>query len=183
MMLARSRLLVCAGALAAVSALVAGGGPAVAAPQSAQARQMAPAGQPAGHGHGYGRFTHPLAVDNRFFPLTVGTEFIYHGKIVENGETKPHSVTFTVTDNVTFLTSSPATASLNVSPGLVPVAQFGNSGPDQAVSLGAADLVQLVATITDKDGDASSANLNLGSLPKGHYTVVLNGNQIGQVDV
>ncbi len=38
-----------------------------------------------------------------------------------------------------------------------------NTGPDQAVSLGAADLVQLVATITDKDGDASSANLNLGS--------------------
>ena len=26
------------------------------------------------------------------------------------------------------------------------------------------------------------ANLNLGSLPKGHYTVVLNGNQIGEVD-
>jgi hypothetical protein len=98
MMLARSRLLVCAGALAAVSALLAGGGPAVAAPQSAQARQMAQAGPPAGHGHGYGRFTHPLAVDNRFFPLTVGTEFIYHGKIVENGKAKPHSVTFTVTD-------------------------------------------------------------------------------------
>jgi hypothetical protein len=98
MMLARSRLLVCAGALAAVSALLAGGGPAVAAPQSAQARQMAQAGPPADHGHGYGRFTHPLAVHNRFFPLTVGTEFIYHGKIVENGKAKPHSVTFTVTD-------------------------------------------------------------------------------------
>jgi len=26
------------------------------------------------------------------------------------------------------------------------------------------------------------ANLNLGSLPKGHYTVVLNGNQIGEVN-
>ena len=38
-----------------------------------------------------------------------------------------------------------------------------NSGPDQAVSLSAADLVQLVATITDKDGDANSASLNLGS--------------------
>jgi hypothetical protein len=97
-MFARSRLLMFAGALGAVSALLAGGGPAVAAPQSAQAGQMAQAGQPAGHGHRYGRFTHPLAVDNRFFPLTVGTEFIYHGKIVENGETKPHSVTFTVTD-------------------------------------------------------------------------------------
>jgi hypothetical protein len=59
---------------------------------------MAQAGQPAGHGHGYGRFTHPLAVHNRFFPLTVGTEFTYHGKIVENGKARPHSVTFTVTD-------------------------------------------------------------------------------------
>jgi hypothetical protein len=85
-MFARSRLLIFfAGALCAVSALLAGGGQAVAAP-------------PAGHGHGYGRFTHPLAVHNRFFPLTVGTEFIYHGKIVENGKAKPHSVTFTVTD-------------------------------------------------------------------------------------
>jgi hypothetical protein len=97
-MFARSRLLTFAGALCAVSALLAGGGQAVAAPQSAQARQTAQAGQPAGHGHGYGRFTHPLAVHNRFFPLTVGTEFIYHGKIVENGKAKPHSVTFTVTD-------------------------------------------------------------------------------------
>ena len=88
-MFARSRLLTFAGALCAVSALLAGGGQAVAAPL---------ASQPAGHGHGYGRFTHPLAVHNRFFPLTVGTEFIYHGKIVENGKAKPHSVTFTVTD-------------------------------------------------------------------------------------
>src|SRR5690242_3814840 len=93
-MFARSRLLMFAGTLGAVSALLAGGGPAVAAPQSAQARQMAQAGQR----HGYDRFTHPLAVDNRFFPLAVGTRFIYHGKIVENGEAKPHSVTFTVTD-------------------------------------------------------------------------------------
>ena len=38
-----------------------------------------------------------------------------------------------------------------------------NTGPDQAVSLSAANLVQLVATITDKDGDANSATLNLGS--------------------
>src|SRR5689334_2115523 len=85
-MFARSRLLIFfAGALCAVSALLAGGGQAVAAP-------------PAGHGHGYGRFTRPLAVDNRFFPLTAGTEFTYHGTIVENGKAKPHSVTFTVTD-------------------------------------------------------------------------------------
>ncbi len=88
-MFARSRLLMFAGVLCAVSVLLAGAGQAVAAPW---------AGQPAGHGHGYGRFTHPLAVHNRFFPLTVGTEFIYHGTIVENGKARAHSVTFTVTD-------------------------------------------------------------------------------------
>jgi len=58
-MFARSRLLMFAGALGAVSALLAGGGPAAAAPaapQSAQAGQMAQAG----HGPGYGRFTHPV---------------------------------------------------------------------------------------------------------------------------
>ncbi len=27
------------------------------------------------------------------------------------------------------------------------------------------------------------ANLNLGSLPKGHYTILLNGNQIGEVTI
>lgn len=37
-----------------------------------------------------------------------------------------------------------------------------NTGPDQESSLGAADLVKLVATITDKDGDSNSATLNLG---------------------
>ncbi|WP_256548493.1 DUF5801 repeats-in-toxin domain-containing protein, partial [Pseudomonas sp. ENNP23] len=38
-----------------------------------------------------------------------------------------------------------------------------DSGPDQEVSLGSADLVKLVATLTDKDGDSSSASLNLGN--------------------
>ncbi|MGG5870978.1 retention module-containing protein [Pseudomonas peli] len=38
-----------------------------------------------------------------------------------------------------------------------------NDGPDQASSLASANLVQLVVTITDKDGDAASATLNLGS--------------------
>ena len=93
-MFTRSRLLMFAGALGGACALLAGGGSAVAAPQSAQARQMAQAG----HGPGYGRFTHPLAVDNRMFPLVPGTEFTYHGTIVEGGKAKPHSVTFTVSD-------------------------------------------------------------------------------------
>ncbi len=37
-----------------------------------------------------------------------------------------------------------------------------NTGPDQEASLLAADLVKLTATITDKDGDAASASINLG---------------------
>ncbi|NPY89802.1 hypothetical protein DZ962_032285, partial [Pseudomonas aeruginosa] len=36
-------------------------------------------------------------------------------------------------------------------------------GPDQATGLSAADLVKLVATITDRDGDPDSATLNLGN--------------------
>jgi len=32
------------------------------------------------------------------FPLAVGSQFTYQGRIVEGGESKPHSVTFTVTD-------------------------------------------------------------------------------------
>ncbi|WP_295559318.1 DUF5801 repeats-in-toxin domain-containing protein [uncultured Hyphomicrobium sp.] len=38
-----------------------------------------------------------------------------------------------------------------------------NSGPDQETSLGAANLVQLTATITDADGDTASATVNLGN--------------------
>ena len=55
--------------------------------------------QPSGHAsHGYGRFSEPLDVDNRMFPLAVGTEFVYRGKITEDGVSKPHRVVFTVTD-------------------------------------------------------------------------------------
>ncbi|MDP1708674.1 MAG: retention module-containing protein [Gammaproteobacteria bacterium] len=38
-----------------------------------------------------------------------------------------------------------------------------NTGPDQATSLSAANLVSLTATITDADGDSNSATVNLGS--------------------
>ncbi|WP_378006067.1 DUF5801 repeats-in-toxin domain-containing protein [Aeromonas jandaei] len=38
-----------------------------------------------------------------------------------------------------------------------------NSGPDQESSLLSANLVKLVGTITDKDGDSQSANVDLGS--------------------
>jgi hypothetical protein len=47
-----------------------------------------------------GQFSKPLTVDNQMFPLVPGTEFTYHGTIAEGGETKEHSVVFTVTDLV-----------------------------------------------------------------------------------
>jgi hypothetical protein len=47
---------------------------------------------------GPGRFSAPLHADNRMFPLTPGTQYVYQGRIVEGGESKPHSVVFTVSD-------------------------------------------------------------------------------------
>ena len=99
-MFARARSLIPAGALGAMCGLLAGcGGSASgpAAPQTAQASkaaQSAPASQQAGNG----RFSQPLAVDNPMFPLAVSTQFSYQGTIVQDGESKPHTVTFTVTD-------------------------------------------------------------------------------------
>ena len=43
------------------------------------------------------RFSAPLRVNNRMFPLTPGTQYVYRGKIVEGGKSKAHSVAFTVT--------------------------------------------------------------------------------------
>lgn len=43
-------------------------------------------------------FSAPAQVDNRMFPLKPGTQYVYQGKIVEGGESKPHSVVFTVSD-------------------------------------------------------------------------------------
>jgi hypothetical protein len=43
-------------------------------------------------------FSAPAQVDNRMFPLTPGTQYVYQGRIVAGGESKPHSVVFTVTD-------------------------------------------------------------------------------------
>ena len=42
-------------------------------------------------------FPHPTRVKNRLFPLVPGTQFIYQGRIVQGGESTPHSVVFTVT--------------------------------------------------------------------------------------
>ena len=43
------------------------------------------------------RFSAPVHIDNRMFPLRPGTEYVYQGKIVEGGKSKAHSVVFTVT--------------------------------------------------------------------------------------
>jgi hypothetical protein len=93
-MFARPRSLISAGALGAVCGLLAGCGSSAPGPAATQAAAAAAATQAAGHG----TFSHPLAVNNPMFPLAAGTQFSYQGKIVQDGESKPHSVTFTVTD-------------------------------------------------------------------------------------
>jgi hypothetical protein len=118
-MFARSRWLLSAGALGAVCALLtgcgssapatAGGTSPAAAGRSAGVSQSAAAGASASAGGsqsgavaspsaGPDQFTAPLTVDNPMFPLAVGTQFTYQGRIVQDGESKPHSVTFTVSD-------------------------------------------------------------------------------------
>jgi len=69
----------------AVLAAPGGGGtaPPAAASAAAAARKVA--------------FPHPTRVKNRLFPLVPGTQFIYQGRIVQGGESTPHSVVFTVT--------------------------------------------------------------------------------------
>ena len=93
-MFARSRSLISAGALGAVCGLLAGCGSSAPGPAATRTASAAAAT----HAAGNGTFSHPLAVDNPMFPLAVGTQFTYQGKIVQDGESKPHSVTFTVTD-------------------------------------------------------------------------------------
>ena len=95
-MFARPRSLISAGALGAVCGLLLGCGssaPRPAATPDRLGRRPRPTGRP-----GTASSADPLAVDNPMFPLAVGTQFTYQGKIVQDGESKPHSVTFTVTD-------------------------------------------------------------------------------------
>jgi hypothetical protein len=93
----RLRSLVSVGALGAVCGLLLGCGQSTpgTAPAAAQHTQ---ASQPARNASVAGQFTQPLVVNNPMFPLVAGTQFTYQGKIVAEGETKPHSVVFTVTD-------------------------------------------------------------------------------------
>ena len=45
-----------------------------------------------------GNFTHPTTIDNEFFPLVPGTQFVFEGRANRGGGLLPHQVVFTVTD-------------------------------------------------------------------------------------
>jgi len=64
-------------------------------PASATTGPIGSVAQPAG-----GPFPAPLAITNPLFPLAVGSQFTYEGKIVNSEGAHEHSVTFTVTDLV-----------------------------------------------------------------------------------
>jgi hypothetical protein len=62
----------------------------------ARAEVSSASGRPASsHGHRVGRFSHPLAVTNRFTPFVPGTQFRYTGQVTGEGR---HDDVFTVTD-------------------------------------------------------------------------------------
>jgi hypothetical protein len=44
------------------------------------------------------QFDDPTQIDNRWFPLTPGTQFIYRGSSIVDETREPHRVVFTVTD-------------------------------------------------------------------------------------
>lgn len=44
------------------------------------------------------RFDNPIVIDNKYFPLTPGTQWVYEGFTEEGGRQIPHSIIFTVTD-------------------------------------------------------------------------------------
>jgi hypothetical protein len=46
------------------------------------------------------RFAHPTVVDNRWFPLEPGTQLVFTGSSLVDGERVPHRVIFTVTDQI-----------------------------------------------------------------------------------
>jgi hypothetical protein len=76
---------------ASTPAAATGGAP----PASSSPGPAGRASQPAG-----GPFSTPLAITNPLFPLAVGSQFTYEGKIVDSGGPHEHSVIFTVTDLV-----------------------------------------------------------------------------------
>jgi hypothetical protein len=44
------------------------------------------------------QFDDPISIDNPYFPLIPGTQFVYEGFTIEFGKKVPHSITYTVTD-------------------------------------------------------------------------------------
>jgi len=47
---------------------------------------------------GTATFSDPLAVDNAWFPLTPGTQLVFEGTTIDEGESIHHRIVFTVTD-------------------------------------------------------------------------------------
>jgi len=93
----RARALAVLGVLAALPLAACGSngtGGQAASPQPSTAAAAAKA-SPAAQG-GRNRFTAPATVDNPMFPLVPGTEFSYAGTLAEGGDTRPHTVVFTV---------------------------------------------------------------------------------------
>jgi hypothetical protein len=58
-------------------------------------------------------FSAPADVDNQMFPLAVGTQFVYRGRIVEGGRPVPHNVIFTVTDLTKMVDGVPVVVALD----------------------------------------------------------------------
>jgi hypothetical protein len=52
-------------------------------------------------------------VDNQMFPLAIGTQFVYRGKVIEGGKPAPHSVIFTVTDLTKVVDGVPVVVALD----------------------------------------------------------------------
>jgi hypothetical protein len=92
MLISRSARLVVPAAVAAAVLLFGAGGAPAAAPSAPT--QCAPlrAFLPVNH------FPAPTQIDNRYFPLAPGTQYVLQGEANRGGGALPHTVTFTVTD-------------------------------------------------------------------------------------
>lgn len=89
---ARRPLAFVIGALVALPLLVG-----LAVPSGAATSTLIPA---VAHPSRVATFSHPTRIDNVFFPLKVGTEWVYEGNVIEAGESSPHRVVFTVSSMV-----------------------------------------------------------------------------------
>ena len=110
-----ARSLLLAGTLAALALPLAGcGSPAKPAPATTPATAPAPSVSPSqGPAATRAAFSAPAQVDNPMFPLAAGTQFVYRGKVIEDGRTSPHSVIFTVTDLTKMVDGVPVVVALD----------------------------------------------------------------------